>query len=254
MTRRLRIALWLFAAALAALAVRAAVVVVQSRQGPGDLAIRWEGYVNDHNARDLGASLNACLGEPLFRSGLVTRAAQWFSGWSCSEVGAPDVILSLNHKPAVSERYYCRAGDHNVVGLVSDATEELNDLEFLETWNDPVQRASACWYLNEGLAAVAAGRHLLVHCDAGRDRTGTYAALLAGLAAESADRLDARTLDAIECDYRKSESLVRDKYGRMRTFLSALQSRGGVARFLRETCGTDPALVAGAAKALLAAP
>jgi hypothetical protein len=237
---------------LAALAARGAQVLVQSREGPGPLAVRWEGAVNDRNERDLGASLDACLGEPRFRAGVVTRAAQWFSGWSCSGVGDPDVILSLNYKPGQFERYYCRADGKNRVGLVSGAAKELNDLEFLETWDDPVQRDAACWYLHQGIDALAAGKRVLVHCDAGRDRTGTVAALLAAAAFESIGPLDERALDAIECDYRKSESLVPEKYGRMKTFLGKLHDSGGATGLLTRTCGIPAAQVAAASAALLA--
>jgi hypothetical protein len=239
---------------LAAVGARALQVVLQSRQGPGPLAVRWEGAVNDRNARDLGASLDACLGEPRFRAGVVTRAAQWFSGWSCAGIGDPDVILSLNYKPGQTERYYCRADGANRVGLVSGAAEELNDIEFTATWDDPVQRDAACWYLRQAVDALAAGKRLLVHCDAGRDRTGTFAALLAAVAAESAGGLDERMLDAIECDYRKSESLVPDKYGRMRKFLGQLRETGGATALLTRTCGIAPAEVAAASAALLAPP
>ena len=63
------------------------------------LAIRYEGFYHDMNHRDLGQSINNCLEEDIFKKDVVHRSAVWFSGWSCSKVGDPDVIFSLNYSP-----------------------------------------------------------------------------------------------------------------------------------------------------------
>ena len=62
------------------------------------LAIRYEGFYHDMNHRDLGLSINDCLDEEIFKNNVVHRSAGWFSGWSCSKVGDPDVIsVSYTH-------------------------------------------------------------------------------------------------------------------------------------------------------------
>ena len=208
------------------------------------LTIKWEGAVIDMNFRDVGASLNACLGERRFTEGVAFRAAGWFSGWSCAKVGNPDVILSLSHDPKKENYSFCSKDDGSlVIGQAFNPTWRLNDLEFLPTWQDPVVRKNTCGFFLQGFRAIAAGKRTLFHCEAGRDRTGTYAALLAGLVAEERGMLDDRMLAAIECDYHKSRSLAPKKYGRMRRLLLALKAQGGVAQFFERTCEIPPALL-----------
>lgn len=237
---------------LALLLIVVAIVMWQSKEGPGKLAVRWEGFVNDANARDVGMSINRCLDEKFMTEQRLYRAAQWFSGWSCNTVGNPDVILSLNYRPGLDEHFYCRKNGANVVGQFSNFGPELSELELVETWNNPEVKESACWYFKEGMKAIVANQRLLIHCDAGRDRTGTYAAIMTALAAETAHRLDDKMLQAIECDYRRTPSLVQEKYGRMQRFISQLQRQGGVAQFLQTNCGLEPTFIARVGEALLA--
>ena len=65
---------------------------------------------------------------------------------------------------------------------------------------------------------------MLIHCDAGRDRSGAVSALLIAMAAEKSGLLDERMISAIECDYRKTQSLIEDKYGRMSNFIRNLKN------------------------------
>ncbi len=226
-----------------ALGLTATVKVIQSREGAIPLAIRWEGLVISHNSRDVGASANDCLGKPSFRPGRLMRANGWFSGWSCSSVGDPDVIYSLNHNPVRNEVYFCRGDGKNLLGRYFNDDIVLYDLEFAKTWEDPVMRRAACGFFNDSFAELAAGKKILVHCDAGRDRTGTYAALLLALTAEARGQLDPAMLDAIECDYRKTRSLTPEKFGRMKAFVEDLARKGGVKKFFVDQCGTSPALL-----------
>lgn len=219
---------------------------IRSRMAPGErLAIRWEGLWIDNNHRDLGASMNACLGQPVFAEGVVQRSNVWFSGWSCDGVGSPDVIYSFNRSQKRHERYFCRTKDgEDMVGrFFQDDALVLSDLEFLTTWDDPKVRSVACAFFTDSYREISQGRRILAHCDAGKDRTGTYSALTAALAAEMHGSLDSRMIEAIECDYQKSESLEKDKYGRMQRLLTELQARGGVERFFVETCQLDPAVL-----------
>lgn len=221
---------------LVGLSLLAARKLWESRSNGIPLAIRWEGAWHDYNTRDVGLSINQCLGETFLATDVLQRANGWFSGWSCAAVGSPDVLFSLNFDPARDERYYCRDGDHNKIGQSFDHGLALKDLEFLASWQDPTMRSMACDYLKASFEALASGQKVLVHCDAGRDRTGTYAALVTALAAEERGLLTPRIVDAIECDYRKTKSLSVDKYGRMERFIQEIQKTGGVRHFLMSQC------------------
>lgn len=240
------------AAPLVAIAAAAAVVLFQSQSDGIPLAVRWEGAVIDRNYRDVGASLDSCLGRPLFRQGVLLRANVWFSGWACEGVGNPDVILSLNFDPRRNERYFCRDADgQQRIGEFYNPTRKLADLEFVETWDDPIVAEAACGFVRAGLAQIGAGARVLAHCDAGKDRTGTYAALLPAAAAEERGLLDARLVEALECDYRKSRNLEPDKHGRITAFIGALQQAGGVGAFLAARCGIERQEIAAAAARLI---
>lgn len=222
--------------------LKAAWMVYGSQTDGIPLAIKWEGAFLDPNTRDVGASINECLGRPLMREGVIQRSNVWFSGWSCSKVGSPDVIFSLNFDPSRNERYFCEKASTQIIGR-HYGTKVLNDLEFLESWDDPAMRSTACQYLQESFAEIANQKKILVHCDAGRDRTGTYSALITALTAESMGRLNAEVLEAIECDYQKTKSLVPGKFGRMRRFIENLVAIQGVRGFLIQTCQMPPELV-----------
>jgi hypothetical protein len=226
--------------------------LLTSRTDGIPLAVKWEGLWIDKNARDLGASLNDCLGEPVFAPDRIFRANVWYSGWSCQNVGNPDVIYSLNFAPERDERYFCRDDEQLKVGRHFNDFK-LNDLEFVKTWDEPGVTAAVCGFIRDELASLAAGKRILVHCDAGKDRAATNSALLAALAAEHAGRLDDRMIAALECDYRKSKRLERDKYGRMDQFIRGLRDGGGVTQFLQSRCGLTAADVAAAASSLITA-
>ena len=207
------------------------------------LAIRWEGFYHDMNLRDIGASLNACLEEQLFREDVLLRSAGWFSGWSCDKVDNPDVIYSLNYSPKKEERYFCQSDEGKVIGRHYPAGVQLKDLEFEETWSDEAMRKTSCRYLRDIFLSILDGQKILLHCDAGRDRTGTMTALLVALAAESANRLNETMLNAIECDYRKTDSLNPDKFGRMKQFLLQITSEQPVSDFIQQNCSLPDGLM-----------
>jgi len=204
--------------------------------GGEPLAVRWEGFYHDYNYRDVGTSLNECLGRDLYRPGVLLRSAGWFSGWACDGVGDPEVIFSLNYTPIRKERYFCRRDQQKIIGRHSIPAVHLKDLEFLASWDDPDLRRGACAFFIGILKEIAGGRRVLVHCDAGRDRTGAVSALLAALVAEQRGALNVDLITAIECDYRKTASLDPEKYGRMARFIDQLQQNGGVSVFLQNRC------------------
>ena len=220
--------------------------------GGPPLAVRWEGFYHDMNLRDMGASLNACLNEPVFKEGIALRSAGWFSGWDCDKVANPEVIYSLNYSPQKNERYFCQDGKQKLVGRYFNPDIKLNDLEVLENWSDQRLKLATCGFFKDIFLSILDEQKLLLHCDAGRDRTGAVTALLLAMAAESGERLDGKMLDAIECDYRKTESLVTAKQGRMKRFLQAIQNQyGTVANFLSQQCQVSPSIISQVGRQLL---
>lgn len=244
----------LFGVSFAALLIFMLFIKVRSFDNPGrgpGLAIRWEGFYHDYNFRDVGQSMNDCLGSPIFQTGLLTRSAGWFSGWSCNGVGNPDLIFSLNYSPKKEERYFCQGPNGKTIGRYTNPEIKLSDLEFPKNWDNEQLREPACLFIREILQAIELGKKSLVHCDAGRDRTGTISALLVAMAAEKKGQLNSGMLDAIECDYRKTASLDEAKYGRMKRFIQYLQTEGGIHTFLTRRCHLEPDLIANAAARLL---
>ena len=101
------------------------------------------------------------------------------------------------------------------------------------------------------LLDIIAEKKVLIHCDAGRDRSGTISALLIAMASEKAGLLDENMINAIECDYRKTESLVEEKYGRMSNFIRNLINSGGVDDFLIQQCNLPPHFISRASEKIL---
>ena len=110
------------------------------------LAIRYEGLYIDNNYRDIGKSINGCLAEDIFKKDVVHRAAGWFSGWSCSNVGNPDVIFSLNYSPIKKERFFCHEPDGKIIGKYYNDEIVLNDLEFISNWENEKIRIPTCLF------------------------------------------------------------------------------------------------------------
>jgi hypothetical protein len=205
---------------------------------PGSpLAFKIEGVLDSKlNTRDVGASINQCAGSAVLPENKIWRSSGFFSGWTCDRVGNPDVIYSLNFSDKENHRYYCRTPDGLKIGRYFQH-EELSDLEFLSTWDTKKNMVhDACQFIMSALAEIESGKRILVHCEAGRDRTGAISALLAAWQLEEGGRLSDPQIQAIECDYRKSASLSSDKYGRVEGLLKQIRERGGVRNFIAERC------------------
>ena len=200
------------------------------------LAIRYEGFYHEMNHRDIGQSVNDCLEEDIFKNNVVHRSAGWFSGWSCSKVGNPDVIFSLNYSQIKQERFFCHEPEEKIIGKFFNDEIVLNDLEFIENWENEKIRIPTCLFFENILLGIIADKKVLIHCDAGRDRSGTLSALLIAMASEKSGLLDEKMINAIECDYRKTTSLMADKYGRKSIFIRNILKRGGVNDFLLNQC------------------
>ena len=215
------------------------------------LAIRYEGFYHDMNHRDLAQSINHCLEEEIFKKDVVHRSAGWFSGWSCSKVGNPDVIFSLNYSPINKERFFCHENEEKIIGKYFNEEIVLNDLEFISNWDNEKIRIPTCLFYENILLDIIAEKKVLIHCDAGRDRSGAVSALLIAMAAEESGFLDERMISAIECDYRKTESLIDEKYGRMSNFIRNLKNSGGVDEFLIQKCNLPAKIISQASKRIL---
>ena len=215
------------------------------------LAIRYEGFYHDMNHRDLGQSINNCLEEDIFKKDVVHRSAGWFSGWSCSKVGDPDVIFSLNYSPIKKERFFCHEPEEKIIGKFFNDEIVLNDLEFISNWENEKIRIPTCLFYENILLDIIAEKKVLIHCDAGRDRSGAVSALLIAMAAEKSGLLDEKMISAIECDYRKTESLIEDKYGRMSNFIRNLINGGGVNEFLIQKCNLPTNIISKASERIL---
>lgn len=207
------------------------------------LTFKVEGFFDSKiNFRDAGASINECANEPLLPESKIMRSSGFFSGWSCEKVGYPDVIYSLNYSDSEGKRYYCRGAEDQPHGLLvgtSYQSTEMSDIEFLSNWSkNPEQVKSVCQFLDDGIKRVREGKKILLHCDAGRDRTGAVVALMAAYEIEAKGLLSDQAIQAIECDYRKSKSLKPEKYGRIQKLLEELRASGGVRQFLHNQCGS----------------
>ena len=189
--------------------------------------------------------------EDIFKRDVVHRSAGWFSGWSCSKVGDPDVIFSLNYSPINKERFFCHESEEKIIGKFFNDEIVLNDLEFISNWENEKIRIPTCLFYENILNDIIAEKKVLIHCDAGRDRSGAVSALLMAMASEKAGLLDERMISAIECDYRKTESLIEEKYGRMSNFIRNLINGGGVNEFLIQQCNLPINIISKASERIL---
>ena len=224
---------------------------IDDRQNERPLAILWEGFYHDMNHRDIGQSINDCLGEKIFNENVFHRSAGWFSGWDCSKVGNPDEIFSLNYSPIKKELFFCHEGETKIIGKFFNDEIVLNDLEFIENWENEKIRIPTCMFFENILLGIIADKKVLIHCDAGRDRSGTLTALLIAMASEKSGLLDQKMINAIECDYRKSASLTPDKYGRMSIFIRNILKRGRVNDFLFNQCNLPIKIISEASKKII---
>lgn len=215
---------------------------VYLNEKPG-LRMEIEGLYLDTNFRDLGATINTCLNgsgiSARLKENMMFRSNKWFSGWSCNSLGNPDSIITLNYQPDKKWQYYCKQKDGEpIVGFNANAKVEINNIEFLNTWQDKVQKHAICSNLDVIFHSVMENKRTLFHCEAGRDRTGAIAAIITALIFEmNSIPLNDEAVAAIECDYRKSLSLKSHKYGRMSHFISEVISQyGGMKEFLMQQC------------------
>lgn len=203
-----------------------------------DLTFKWEGLLpSKRNFRDAGASINRCVGREVVLENRLFRTGRLSSGWSCDSVGNPDEIFSLDAHGSDSQKFYCRSDAGVKIGQ-NFQTVQLNDLEFLETWDTkPKMVEAACKNFLAAKKALDQGSRVLIQCDAGRDRTGTMTALLMAYQIEENSELNDVLIEGLECDYRKSESLKAYKYGRITKFINEIKARyGSVRAFIATEC------------------
>ena len=86
----------------------------------------------------------------------------------------------------------------------------LNDLEFISNWENENIRIPTCLFYENILLDIIAEKKVLIHCDAGRDRSGTISALLIAMASEKAGLLDENMIEAIERNILETRNGTRD--------------------------------------------
>ncbi|APJ04805.1 tyrosine-protein phosphatase [Silvanigrella aquatica] len=189
------------------------------------------------NFRDVGQSLNQCLNKEVFNTGLMYRSNKYFSGWSCDKIQNPQKIYSLNFSPWDPHSYYCEKPDGTrMYGYHPNTTFEISDIEKLENWKRPEFKQSMCVFFKNTIQDLIEKNSFLFHCDVGRDRTGTFAAMMSLIMLEQKKLSNAEMINAIECDYEKTSALEKHKIGRMKNFMEEMQSHGGISKFIEGEC------------------
>jgi len=217
-------------------------------EGEG-LRLEIEGLWLKNNFRDVGSSLNRCLAEEAgitapFNDQVFMRVNKWFSGWKCENVGEPDAIFTLNYNTRHRRKYYCTRPENGILeGIYSNTTFEFHDIEMPVTWENKEFESAICMTLYGIIRKIAEGNRVLVHCEAGRDRTGAVSALIATALTPRDVMPRDQLYDALECDYRKSPTLREHKYGRIRDFMFWVESNGSARDFLAERCAIQPQLI-----------
>lgn len=172
--------------------------------------LTWDGY---RNARDLGG-----LPTPLSRTGTTStgRVArgprrEWLTAAGRADASRWGVRTVVDLRNA--DEHGRRPGDPEVAGVawggvtvVHAPTEDPDHVEFMEICG-PVLDMPVYWrdnarllprHLRRVLVAIAdADPGVLVHCSAGRDRTGMVSALLLGMAGVPADHVAADWAESV---------------------------------------------------------
>lgn len=104
-----------------------------------------------------------------------------------------------------------------------------------------------CSFFKETINDIINKDSFLFHCDVGRDRTGTFAAMFTMMMAEQKNVVNKDLINAIECDYEKTSALEKFKKGRMKEFMEEMQAKGGVSKFIQNECGVSKASLLNAA-------
>ncbi|MEV8254233.1 tyrosine-protein phosphatase [Rhodoglobus sp. NPDC076762] len=167
-------------------------------------ALEWDGYLN---ARDLGGSPTALSSTGATRFGRVARGPRrerlTESGWDHARGWGLTSIVDLRCAHEVGPG----VGDHAIadhildgITIVNAPTEDQNDPEFWEACA-PILDSPEYWAHNwrlqphlvrGALDAIASSTPgTLVHCSAGRDRTGMISALVLGNAGVEPDAVAA---------------------------------------------------------------
>lgn len=218
-----------------------------------------EGPYLDINFRDLGASVNECSGGSSLKvkENRIFRSSGFFSGQACSKVGNPVQIISLNYGEHNSSEYYCVQDNGDLlIGQHYSVGDDLDNIETLKSWNNPAFTRAFCLAYYDALTNIIEQRRLLIHCDAGRDRTGAFSILLLSTLREAIfqSKYAAEFGPALECDYDKSATLIAKKHPRMRLKIKEWDQKGGPLSLVTKACHLEPDFIANAAKELLVEP
>lgn len=218
----------------------------------------FEGYYVDWNFRDVGQSINSCqismFNNVLYPSNhdLIFRSNKFFSSHSCKKIGNVDRIYSLNFTPkkALTE-YFCKKEDNSLlIGYHMNVDFTLDNIEILNNWDDTNFSSPLCTTFYSIFMDLQNNKKILIHCNAGRDRTGAVVAILMAALFESTyGQLNADFIDILECDYRKTKRLNAKKYNTIKNMLNEiLNTYNSVNRFLHQKCLISPQIITNAAQ------
>ena len=204
----------------------------------------WSKFFRDMNFRDVGVSLQQCSQDNIrFSSGLMFRSTKYFSGWSCHDIGNPHDIFTLNYKPSQPQEYYCEQADgvkHFGMRFNKHARIRTRDLSSVAAWRSMEFNSVFCNYTRSIIDDLMNEKSLLIHCSAGRDRTGMLVGIIAASLMEQKDIPFETIVSLNNCDYQKTASLVKEKYGLLETTLINMKKdSGSISDFLIKTCHID---------------
>lgn len=210
----------------------------------------WQGAFQSRlNFRDVGESLNQCLGRQQFATDKMFRSNKFFSGWSCEKIHNPDKIYSLNYEPTQPQKYFClNENDEKQFGIAFNKNFVISDISAPSMWKSETYKQTMCAYFSNALNDLTHQTSFLFHCSVGRDRTGDFAAMLVYMLLEEKHMNTPEMIDALECDYEKTSALEKYKIGHIKDFLQQMQNDGGVKKFIQSQCNISDSLISDASE------
>lgn len=196
------------------------------------------------NFRDVGESLNKCLNRKKFVTNRIFRSNKFFSGWSCDKINNPDNIYSFNYNPKNPQKYFCMdKNSEKKFGISFNKNFIINDISNLNLWHQTEYKETMCTYFLYALQDLAQNHSFLLHCDAGRDRTGDFIAILVYILLEERHLNTVEAINALECDYEKTSSLELKQIGHIKNFLTNIKNKKDLKKFIQSQCNISNELI-----------
>ncbi len=207
--------------------------------------IFWQGALKYRiNFRDVGKSLNQCLGRKQFADNLMFRSNKNFSGWNCDKIQSPKTIYSFNFDPDTPQTYYClNNNNQKQFGIKFNDNFVINNINILNFWDDLKFSKTMCAYFFNALNDLANQNSFLFHCEVGRDRTGDFAAMLTYILLEDMRMNTNEMINALECDYSKTSAIKKHHIGHVKSFLTNIKNNNGLKTFIQSKCQIPDSLI-----------